>query len=125
MPRYAKKRDANEGEIVEALEAVGATVTKLGDAGVPDLLVGYRGESTLIEVKDPAQSKKAYRAGAGGGREELTEAQRKWWALPWAGGRRAVVYTAAEALAFVRGEPAPAAEKSPDLRPENRSRSGG
>ena len=65
--KYAKKRDGNEKAIVEALEALGATVTRLGDAGVPDLLVAYRGETLLIEVKDPAQAKKAYRAGAGGG----------------------------------------------------------
>lgn len=102
--KYAKKRDGNEKAIVEALEALGATVTRLGDAGVPDLLVAYRGETLLIEVKDPAQAKKAYRAGAGGGRVALTDAQRKWWDAPWPGGRRAVVESVEEALAFVRND---------------------
>lgn len=102
--KYAKKRDGNEKAIVEALEALGAFVTRLGDAGVPDLLVAYRGESLLIEVKDPTQAKKAYRAGAGGGRVALTDAQRKWWDRPWHGGRRAVVETVDEAVAFVRND---------------------
>jgi len=48
---YAKKRDANELEIVRALEAIGATVHRLD---VFDLLVGYRGRSHLIEIKTPS-----------------------------------------------------------------------
>ncbi len=45
---YAKKRDANELEIVKALEKVGATVKRLDDL---DLLVGYRGKTHLMECK--------------------------------------------------------------------------
>lgn len=35
----ARKRDANEGAIVKALEAVGAHVCRLSGRGAPDLLV--------------------------------------------------------------------------------------
>lgn len=55
LPRYAAARDANEPEIVEALEKVGAAVVRLDAsvAGLPDLLVGYRGRNVLMEVKLP------------------------------------------------------------------------
>ena len=49
--RYAKQRDANEKEIVDALESIGCTVFRL-DTPV-DLLVGYRARNYLIEVKAP------------------------------------------------------------------------
>ena len=47
---YAKRRDANEPEIVEALKAVGAQVER---ADFCDLVVGFRGNNYLIEVKMP------------------------------------------------------------------------
>ena len=46
---HAKKRDANELEIVRALEKIGATVERMDDP--VDLLVGYRSKTYLIEVK--------------------------------------------------------------------------
>lgn len=48
----AKKVDANQAEIVAALEAIpGVTVV---DIGKPlDLLVGYKGITHLFEVKNP------------------------------------------------------------------------
>ena len=52
--RQAAKRDANEEAIVRALEAVGASVERLSAKGVPDLLVGFRGATYLLEVKMPA-----------------------------------------------------------------------
>lgn len=57
LNRYAKRRDANESEIVEALEKVGATVERLDTPA--DLLVGWHGprhlhrRNYLIEVKMP------------------------------------------------------------------------
>lgn len=51
LPRHQAKRDANEAEIIEALTAVGASVVQLSQRGVPDLLVGYRGATYLLEVK--------------------------------------------------------------------------
>ena len=45
--------DANQAEIVEALRAVGATVHLIRTVrkGCPDLLVGFRRETYLIETK--------------------------------------------------------------------------
>jgi hypothetical protein len=48
---YGNKRDANEPEIVEALQAAGASVYRL-DQPV-DLLIGYRGKCIIAEVKMP------------------------------------------------------------------------
>jgi hypothetical protein len=55
VPQYRKARDANEPEIIAELEAVGAAVVRLDPsvAGLPDLLVGYRGRNILMEVKMP------------------------------------------------------------------------
>ena len=48
----AGKRDANEAEIVAALQRVGATVERITTGGgVPDLLVGYWRKNYLMEVK--------------------------------------------------------------------------
>lgn len=59
--RTAAKRDANEKEIIDALEQVGAKVKRLNDPDVPDLIVGFRGDLYLLEVKDgsrpPSQRK--------------------------------------------------------------------
>jgi Holliday junction resolvase len=51
--------DTNQKEIVEALRKAGATVVSLAAMkhGCPDLLVGYAGETILIEVKRDAKSK--------------------------------------------------------------------
>lgn len=49
LKRYAVKRDANEPEIIDALEKAGAMVTQL-DRPV-DLLVDYRQRWRLLEVK--------------------------------------------------------------------------
>ena len=51
--RRAAKRDKNEPEIIQALRAVGASVAQNSAPGLPDLLVGYRGQTYLIEVKAP------------------------------------------------------------------------
>jgi hypothetical protein len=59
-PRFAKKRDENEPDIIRALEGVGALVLQLDHpsrAGVPDLLVAFRGVYHLLEVKHPARAK--------------------------------------------------------------------
>jgi hypothetical protein len=48
--RYASRRDANEAAIISALEAAGAYVWVIG---LPvDLLVGYKGHTFLVEVKN-------------------------------------------------------------------------
>jgi hypothetical protein len=52
-----KRRDANEGAIVDALRAVGCEIWYLGGVGLPDLLVRVPGASggrwQPIEVKTP------------------------------------------------------------------------
>jgi hypothetical protein len=47
--------DSNHKEIVAALRQAGATVVSLAAMkhGCPDLLVGYQGETILMEVKMP------------------------------------------------------------------------
>jgi Holliday junction resolvase len=47
----ARKRDANEKAIVDALEAIGAHVTRISGKGAPDLLVRYQGHLYAWEVK--------------------------------------------------------------------------
>lgn len=47
----ARRRDAAEPAIVAALEALGADVTRLSDAGAPDLLVEFRARLYAFEVK--------------------------------------------------------------------------
>lgn len=49
----AKRSDSNQPAIVQALRDIGATVQDLHEVGkgCPDLLVGYRGTTYLIEIK--------------------------------------------------------------------------
>jgi len=51
--RHRPRTDGNQGVIVEALIAAGASVQILAGVGMgcPDLLVGFRGVNYLIEVK--------------------------------------------------------------------------
>ena len=51
--------DTNHKEIVKALRDVGATVVSLAAMkhGCPDLLVGYAGETVLMEIKRDAKAK--------------------------------------------------------------------
>lgn len=94
---FARQRDRNEPEIVEALRAAGAAVQKLDGTGVPDLLVGYRGDLFLVEIKNPdAKGGGKYNTGDG----SLTDAQTRWWAA-WKGKAPAIVHTAAEALVAI------------------------
>lgn len=51
--RWAAKRDANEPEIVKALERAGWLVMKVSDKGAPDLLCAKKGRLVLVEVKGP------------------------------------------------------------------------
>lgn len=66
-----KRTDANQGEIVDALRAVGATVTSthMIGGGFPDLYVGYRGDNYLLEVKDGSKPPS---------RRKLTPDEEKW-----------------------------------------------
>lgn len=82
-PAY-DKRDENEPVIVAWLEAVGATVELLpGGSGRPDLLVGFRGQNYLLEVKTE--------------KGKLSRGQ-KLWHMDWNGRRPAVVRNPQEAM---------------------------
>lgn len=84
---HNKKRDANEPAIVAALEAIpGCIVTRL-DQPV-DLLIGFDGETHLLEVKNPA------------GKNRLTDAQLTFIDL-WTGAEVHIVHDADEALAAI------------------------
>lgn len=50
----AKRIDANQPAIVKALRQAGATVQVLSEVGkgCPDILVGFRGDNHLLEIKD-------------------------------------------------------------------------
>lgn len=102
--RYAAHRDKAEPAIIRALEAVGATVEQLDKRDVPDLLVGYRGQTFILEVKSPEEVRvckdvrkdgtlQLRREAAG----ELTDGQAKWMAR-WRGKKPVVVRTPEEAL---------------------------
>jgi Holliday junction resolvase len=51
--------DTNHKEIVKALREAGATVVSLAAMkhGCPDLLVGYNGETILMEIKRDSKAK--------------------------------------------------------------------
>ena len=82
--------DANQPEIVKALRAAGATVQSLATigCGCPDLLVGFRGQTVLMEVKDGAKPPSQRR---------LTEDEQKWHST-WNGGALAIVDSVEAAL---------------------------
>lgn len=73
----AAKIDANQNEIVAALRKIGCTVQILSSVGkgCPDILVGYRGKNTLLEIKDGSKSPSA---------QKLTDDQVQWHNL-WNG----------------------------------------
>ncbi len=92
--RRAARVDSNSHEIVEGLRKAGAYVRVItqGD-GLPDLLVGYRGHTLLIEIKDgekrPSQQK-------------LTEAEQKFFD-EWPGGPLVKANSMDAAIAALRG----------------------
>lgn len=88
--RRAAKIDANQPEIVDALRRVGATVQSLAQVGdgVPDLLVGFRGLTHLLEVKDGRKPPSA---------RKLTKDQQDWHRY-WRGSDVYIVTCVEEAL---------------------------
>lgn len=53
MPRYAARRDQNEGDIVAGLEAIGWDCKYLSSGDLPDLLCRHRGtgQLALLEIE--------------------------------------------------------------------------
>jgi len=89
MPRYAARIDANATDIVKALRTAGAVVRIItqGD-GIPDLLVGYNGQTILMEVKDGDKCPSA---------RKLTDAEQLFFDR-WTGGRLCIVNSVEDAL---------------------------
>jgi hypothetical protein len=83
--RYAKRVDANQDQIVSALRAAGAYVWIIG---LPvDLLVGFKGHTFLVEVKD-------------GSKKRLTPLQDDFF-QNWTGGTLARIDNAEAALRMI------------------------
>lgn len=93
MPlRTAARVDANQASIVRALRAVGATVLHTHQLkNCFDLLVGYRGRTFLMEVKDPTQP---------ASKRQLTEGEAKF-REEWRGSPYHVVHTPDEAIRII------------------------
>lgn len=89
-PRYGKRVDDNQLEIVKALERISCDVCEIG--WPVDLLVGYRRRNWLLEIKDPNKEP---------ARRELTGEQVQFFNT-WRG-QRAKVETVDEAIAVVTG----------------------
>lgn len=95
--RRAARTDKNHTAVMTALCGMGCSVQSLAatGAGVPDLLVGYRGRTYLVEVKDGDKS---------ASRRKLTAVQERWhrW---WRGMPVVVVKSPDEAIEAVCGIP--------------------
>lgn len=91
--RHAARIDANQEQIVSALRAMGATVRIVTQGnGLPDLLVGFRGVTVLMEVKDGQKVPSA---------RKLTPAEQKFFD-EWRGGIVAIVNSVDEAIALLK-----------------------
>ena len=94
MPRRAHRLDANQDVIVNALCAVpDVSVFSLAGvaAGCPDLLVGIKGVTHLVEVKDGAKPPS---------RRTFTPEQRRWIDR-WQGSKVVVLTDDSAARAWV------------------------
>lgn len=114
--RRANRKDGNHRQIVKHLQAIGAHVHDLANKGEScDLLVGYRGELRLLEIKDPSQVPKQKRENGKMRKatriDWLTEDERKmalaFWAVkvPYF-----VVVSLQEAQGVLMGDPQTVAE---------------
>jgi len=83
-----KRVDSNQAEIVEALRKIGCVVTPthMVGSGYPDITVGFRGRTILLEIKSE--------------KGKLTEAEEDWF-LAWTG-EAYVVRSVEEALEVVQ-----------------------
>ena len=91
--RHAARIDANQEQIVSALRAMGATVRIVTQGnGLPDLLVGFRGVTILMEVKDGQKVPSA---------RKLTPAEQKFFE-EWRGGIVAIVNSVDEAIDLLK-----------------------
>jgi len=85
--RQAAKRDDAEPAVIEAFRAAGASVVQLSGTGLPDLLVGHKGVTHLVEVKT--------------GNKRLRQTQVDW-IRDWRGEAPVTVRTAPQARRWLR-----------------------
>lgn len=73
----AKRTDSNQSGIVKQLKRIGVSVQHLHELGegCPDLLLGFRGQNWLVELKDGSKPPS---------RRKLTPAEEKFFA-EWKG----------------------------------------
>ncbi len=92
MPRQAARVDKNQVKIVAAIRQIGATVQHLHmvGQGCPDLLVGYRGNNWLFEIKDGSKP---------ASKRRLTPKELTWFGM-W-NGAAVVVKSAEEAITYL------------------------
>jgi len=92
MVRRAAKIDANQQLVVDALRQIGCSVKSLAAVGqgCPDLLVGFRGQTYLVEVKNVR------------GKNQITELQKRWFA-EWRGSPVIVARSVDEAVLGISG----------------------
>lgn len=92
MSHRAKRIDANQPMIVQTLRDVGASVEPLHfvGGGFPDLAVGFRGQTFLLEIKDGSKPPS---------RRRLTDDELDWHRR-WAG-QVAIVNNDREALVAI------------------------
>ena len=86
LHRAIARRDKNEREIVTAFRRAGAAVERLSGKGAPDLVVGFRQRTMLVEVKTSTG--------------DLTPAQREWHAR-WPGSRVHIVRGIADVVTLL------------------------
>ncbi len=86
IPKWAHKRDDNEKEIRQALEAIGWQVILLSQTGMPDAIANHDGVTIFLEIKSK--------------RGQLTPAQSDL-ILAWQGAPLRVVHSVDEAIQAV------------------------
>jgi len=91
---HAGRVDQNQARIVAALRKIGCSVaiTSQVGQGLPDLIVGYMGQTVLLEVKDGARPPSE---------RKLTDAE-AYFLQNWKGGSACVVVDEADAIKAVR-----------------------
>jgi hypothetical protein len=89
----AARTDANQTEVTKALRKIGCSVQLLHSVGrgCPDMLVGYKGNNYLLEIKDGDKPESA---------RKLT-AEQTIWHYDWKG-QVAVVNSAQEAIDTIK-----------------------
>ena len=98
MRYYPRRVDANQKAVAHALRRAGCTVVLLHTVGqgCPDLLVGVRGATWLVEVKDEESADRLDRGKVA--KNAATATRQKEWASAWRGAPPIMVRSPEDAL---------------------------